>query len=263
MINDEVLKKFNIEGKTVHLDGGQGTSIRVGNAVFKPIENKHAHIFIASAWNQLEPKEYRVVKHLVSNNNEYIESGWAATEYEEMYEDTIALEKKLHASKHLHNDLRNLGIVTIPFSDDPWTRANKTLWHNVPYEQVLDAEVNSLCTMLLDSLEPVNDEYQLVHADLAGNTLFDKDGIPIIIDFSPAIAPAKYAHSILICDSIAWKNASIESLNLLEPFEDYKEFIKYAIAFRVLTAAYQVGDSFPDALTEWQAYKKIWDYVQQ
>ncbi len=261
MIHEDILKQFNISGDAEQLTGGQGTSVRIGNAVLKPIENIPAHTFIASAWNQLESENYRIVKHLVSNNNSFVEMGWGATIYEPMQEDDAALEKKLVASKHLHDDLSKLGILTLPFSDDPWTRANKTLWHNLPYEQHTDDDVNALCTMILENLKPIDDEYQLVHADLAGNTLFCEDGHPIIIDFSPAIAPVIYAHAILVVDSIAWKNAPLESLQLLEPFENYKEYVKYAIAFRVLTGSYQTSPDFASALTEWNAYKKIWDAV--
>ncbi len=261
MVHEDILKKFNISGEAEQLEGGQGTSVRVGNAVFKPIENIPAHIFIASAWNQLESENYRVVKHLVSNNNSFVEMGWGATSFEPMQEDNTALEKKLLASKYLHDDLAKLGILTLPFSDDPWTRANKTLWHNLPYVQHKNEDVDAVCTMILENLKPLDDEYQLIHADLAGNTLFCEDGSPIIIDFSPAIAPVTYAHSILIVDSVAWKNAPIESLKLLEPYGEYTEFIKYAIAFRVLTGAYQESEGFHDALTEWEAYKNIWDLV--
>ncbi len=261
MVHEDVLKQFNISGEMEQLEGGQGTSIRVGSAVFKPIENIPAHTFIASAWNQLESSNYRVVKHLVSNNNSFVEMGWGATAFEPMHSDDTALEKKLIASKYLHDDLSKLGILTLPFSDDPWTRANKTLWHNLPYEQHSDEETDTLCTMLLKSLKPVEDEYQLIHADLAGNTLFGEDESPIIIDFSPAIAPVTYAHAILVVDSIAWNNAPIESLTLLEAFENYKEFVKYAIAFRILTGAFHVTDGFPNALTEWDSYKDIWNSV--
>ncbi len=262
MIHEDILKQFNISGEMEQLEGGQGTSIRVGNAVLKPIENIPAHTFIASAWNQLESENYRVVKHLISNNNSFVEMGWGATAFEPMYSDDAALEKKLLASKYLHDDLSKLGILTLPFSDDPWTRANKTLWHNLPYEQHKDEEINALCTMILESLKPVEDEYQLVHADLAGNTLFCEDGNPIIIDFSPAIAPVPYAHAILVVDSIAWKNAPLDSLMLLEPFPNYNEYVKYAIAFRILTASYQLSPNFPGVFEEWKAYKSIWDHVQ-
>ncbi len=263
MVHKDILKEFNISGEAEQLEGGQGTSIRVGDAVFKPIENIPAHTFIASAWNMLESENYRIVKHLVSKNNSFVEMGWGATRFEPMLEDDTAIEKKLVASKYLHEDLSKLGILTLPFSDDPWTKANKTLWHNLPYEQHADEEVHALCTMILDSLKPIDDEYQLIHADLASNTLFCKDGHPIVIDFSPAIAPVTYAHAILVSDSIAWKNAPLDSLKLLEPFENYKEYVKYAIAFRIVTAAYQTSPNFPDALTEWERYKKIWDEAQK
>ncbi len=263
MIHKDVLELFSINGVEENLKGGQGTSIKVGDTVFKPIENIPAHTFIASAWNLLEPEGYKIVKHLISKKNRFVERGWSATTFEPMYEDDLALEKKIKASKSLHEDLSKLGILTLPFSDDPWTKANKTLWHNLPYEQHPDEEVHALCTMILDNLKPIDDEYQLVHADLANNTLFCEDGVPIIIDFSPAIAPVTYAHAILICDSIAWKSAPFSALKLLEPFNYYKEYIKYAIAFRILTAAYQTDSNFPDAITEWKAYKQIWDVAKE
>ena len=39
-ISKEILQSFTLSGDTLQLSGGQNTSIKVGNAVIKPVDNK-------------------------------------------------------------------------------------------------------------------------------------------------------------------------------------------------------------------------------
>lgn len=45
--------------------------------------------------------------------------------------------------------------------------------------------------------------------------MFDKTLSPLIIDFSPTIAPVEYAEAILVCDCIAWQGSAISEMELI------------------------------------------------
>ncbi len=243
------------------LEGGQGDSIKAGNLVLKPADNESYTITIAKIWNSLNPSGYKIAKHVLSKKGNFIEMGYSATEYLNIHEKPLALNEKLAVSKSFHKNLKELNVKTLPFSDDPWTNANKILWKNERAEDYVSEQSLDFVKNILASLSKIDDEYQLIHADLSGNILFDENNFPVVIDFSPTIVPVKFADSIIVADSIAWQNAPLSSLKLLEPIHEYKKYVKYAIAFRIITASCREDKTFQDVMTEWKAYEPIWDFV--
>ncbi len=252
---------FNANGDPTPLEGGQGTSFLIGDIVLKPIDNPDYFTATAKIWNTLTPGGYKTVKHLLSADGYFVEHGYCASRFLPMTEDDNALRQKLDVSKTLHADLLKLGIDKLPHSPDPWTKANRVLWLGDKPPVLSDSEKASLFTFLQGALHPITDSLQLIHSDLGGNILFDENNVPVVIDFSPAIAPKRYADSIIVSDSIAWAGLPIDSLQLLTPFDEYREYVKYAVAFRVLTLLFCDDKTAEQAETEWQQYKPIWDYA--
>jgi hypothetical protein len=103
---------------------------------------------------------------------------------------------------------------------------------------------------------------QIVHSNLSGNILFDQVLSPLVIDFSPTIAPVEYAEAILVCDCIAWQGSKISEIDLLPDDELYKEMIIRAIIFRLsVSAIFSKGD-YLKFYQEYLAFKSIVEYIK-
>lgn len=261
MISDKVLKEFNIQGKGVELDGGQATSQRYGDIVIKPVDEEEYANYSSSVFYDLEPEGYRISKPLKSISDKFVVEGYLANKYEPGEHDFTRIEDMIAVSNKLHADLRKLHTKSIPDFNNPWAKAQSNLWRGNQLPQYWEYEVRKLCSNLIKDLKPLGLPYQLIHSDLSGNVLFHDTLQPLIIDFSPAYAPYEYANALIVCDNIAWGDLKLESIELLKPHKLYKEVIKYAVAFRVLTTAYFNEASIEGLRSEWANFKSIWDYV--
>ncbi|XEC97485.1 hypothetical protein AB6A23_13550 [Paenibacillus tarimensis] len=104
---------------------------------------------------------------------------------------------------------------------------------------------------------------QFVHGDLSGNILFDQVLTPLIIDFSPTIAPVEYAEAILVCDCIAWQGSDLSEIELFPTDELYKEMIIRAIIFRLaVSAIFAKGNNDQLFIGEYRAFKPIIEYIK-
>lgn len=261
MINQNILDAFNISTKGTPLTGGQGTAIRYGDLVIKPIEVPAYYEQVSEIFNQLDPKHYRISRPVKCSTGKYVYSGFGATCFEPGEDKDDRIAEKLLVSNALHQDLAALFVKTLPVSHDPWTRAHQVLWHGGQLPEHISFEMRSFLEELLSKLPTHKEPLQLIHSDLGGNIMFHDSLPPLVIDFSPAMAPKKFADAIIVCDSIAWADQPTDALVLLKPLDDYHAMIKYAIAFRVLTIAFFEQYDFRRLQTEWEAYKVIWDIV--
>jgi hypothetical protein len=78
-----------------------------------------------------------------------------------------------------------------------------------------------------------------VHRDLAGNVLLDAAGAPVVIDFTPAWRPVRWADAICTLDSVLWHETPGTALNRWSDGADRLAML-HAIVFRLLS------DNTPD-----------------
>jgi hypothetical protein len=64
----------------------------------------------------------------------------------------------------------------------------------------------------------------------------------------------------MICDAIAWSSEKMKSIYFLSPLTEYISYIKYAVAFRIITALLH-KDFDNRFLAEYGAYMKIWNFI--
>ena len=107
----------------------------------------------------------------------------------------------------------------------------------------------------------MEDKLQIIHGDFGGNVLFHDTLPPCIIDFSPNIAPAKMAEAVIVSDAIAWQNKGFDIIRYLGDFGEYRNYLLYAVMFRLLTAAVKKSGTKEEFTSEYNAYKKVWDFV--
>lgn len=109
----------------------------------------------------------------------------------------------------------------------------------------------------------LHDNYtmQIVHSDLSGNILFDDVFAPLIIDFSPKIAPVEYAEAILIIDCIAWQGSPMSHLKEFMNTEFRQEMVIRALIFRLSIPAIFSADDFDGFYRHYQPFADIVDYM--
>ena len=261
MIPSSVLDQFGITESGKPLAGGQSTSMCYGDIVVKPVDDQSGHIFSAEIFEQLSPNGYRISRPIRSKSGQIVVEGYAATRYEPGEHDFSRAKDILDVSEKLHRDLKQFDVARIPAFENPWAYAHKVLWNGKQLPSNWHPDTLIFIRSLLVQLKPVDFPHQLVHADLGGNVLFHDTLLPLVIDFSPTVAPVEYAQAIIVCDGIAWNGWSLDTLDLLQPFDRHQEIIKYAILFRVLTVAFFDGQNIDRVMGEWNGYEKIWKLI--
>lgn len=231
-MNPESIAKFTSATNVELLRGGRNESLKAGNFVLKPVHESEKYIWLSECLNQIDFLDLQVAVPVKSREGNYIENSIGATRYFEATFLQGKLEKKLEICRRL-NDI----ISKIPKPsgfdswENPWTKAQSLAWSNFNVSAVkTPAEINALLNMRTH----IEMRRQLVHVDLAGNILFDKNENPVVIDFTPGFYPKEYAEVLLLIDSIAWYDTSIENLRLLHLTEDLrKQLILRALIFRL------------------------------
>jgi hypothetical protein len=263
IIEQDVLNAFNLCGDIIKLNGGQNTSVLVNDYVLKPVGNDELYCeWLLHIITNISPEGYRLSKPLLSTQGTFVYNGWCCTHYEIGEHRKGNLEEKLKVSRLLHNDLANLNYQNVPPVINPWSKSHLIAWQKESIPHNISKKAVQVLEELLFKVE-LRDEYkvQIVHSDLAGNILFDESLCPLVIDFSPTVAPVEYAEAILVCDSIAWHGSSISEIYLINHNEYSKEMILRAIIFRLSVAAIFAVNNFDEFNKEYDNFKPIIDFI--
>ncbi|CAH1221568.1 hypothetical protein PAECIP111891_05237 [Paenibacillus allorhizoplanae] len=264
MLSKEILYSFNLSGDIVPLSGGQKTSVKVSNAVLKPVDDiQHSEWLLNIIYNIIPQGGYRVSKPIRSKYGTFVSNGWACTQYEVGKDVKGRIEEKLLVSKLFHRDLSFINFRNFPHTDNPWSKGHRIAWQIDKLPEELPRETQEIINKLLSRVS-LKEQYkvQIVHSDLSGNILFDHVLSPLVIDFSPTIAPVEYAEAILVCDCIAWQGSNISGIDLLPDNELNKEMIIRAIIFRLsVSAIFSKGD-YLKFCQEYQAFEAILEYIK-
>ena len=262
-IQNDILHAFNLNGEINLLNGGQNTSFRVKDAVLKPVgENVQFCEWALNILNKINPREYRLSKPIISNSGTFVYKGWCCTRYEPGKHRGGNVKQKLDVSRLFHHDLADIDCINIPKADDPWSKSQRIAWQKENLPQNISKEAFKILEELISKVKlKENYEVQIIHSDLSGNILFDKTLNPLIIDFSPTIAPVEYAEAILVCDCIAWQGSPTSEIGLICHSKFNKEMILRAIIFRLSVAAIFAGNNHDEFIKEYQNFKQIIDYI--
>ncbi|MCM3697966.1 RIO1 family regulatory kinase/ATPase [Paenibacillus macerans] len=262
-LSNEILNSFNLCGDIIPLTGGQNTAVRVGNAVLKPVDDINHCEWLLNIIYNLNPQGYRLSKPIKSKYGTFVYRGWACTQYE-MGKDTKGrIEEKLHVSRLFHRDLSSINFHDFPYTENPWSKGHRIAWQIDELSRGLPRETREIIISILRMVS-LKEQYnmQIVHGDLSGNILFDEAMSPLVIDFSPTIAPVEYAEAILVCDCIARQGSKVSEIDLLPNDKLYREMIIRAIIFRLTVSAIFSKGNFDKFSKEYEAFKPIIEYIK-
>lgn len=258
------LRKFtNCEGYQV-LKGGQNESIKVGDLVIKPVHEKEKYLWLSEVLGEINFENLRVATPLKSKGGNFIEDSFGATPYFEAQFYNSKLEEKLDACRELNSKVAGIRKPKEYNKwESPWTKAQSLAWSHKISSPLLPKEIEELIRLRTT----LNLPEQLIHVDLAGNILFDEEGNPIIIDFTPGFYPKEYSEVLLLIDSIAWYQASMEALHLLNLEKDIQDqLILRALIFRLSVPLFLHTDpknKIEDFQKDYQGYSPIVDFLKK
>jgi uncharacterized protein (TIGR02569 family) len=219
LVPRSVLSAFGLVGDAVALEGGQGSSIRVGAAVLKPDCGMVETEWLAEVGHRIQHNGFRLPLPFPALDGSWVVDGWSAVEH---VDGEASSEGQWHevlgASRALHFALRHEARPSfLDERDDRWAVADRVAWDE------LDVKVGPGSTPLLHRLSALRQgialDSQLIHGDLSGNVLC-ADGLPpAVIDVSPYWRASAYADAIVVVDALLWWDADESLVDMALPQE--------------------------------------------
>ena len=178
------------------LAGGEGRTYRAGDYVYRREHRLAEAAYVAELYARLPTNGFRVPRPIRAHDGTWLSpDGWSAWFYvtgvPARPDDIPTVVSAIDAFHH--------ALAGVPFppllttKDNPYTRAERGAWENVPKD--LDPDIAQLVEPLLAHRQPLPAlRHQLIHVDLNDANVLVAPGVaPAIIDFTPAWRPAAYA----------------------------------------------------------------------
>ena len=256
-----VLSAFGLVGYPVPLDGGQGSSIRVGAAVLKPSCGVAETAWIAEVGRRIQHNGFRLPLPLPALDGSWAVDGWSAVEH---VEGAAASDGQWHevlgTSRALHIALRHEARPSfLDERDDRWAVADRVAWDQ------LDVEVGPGSMPLLRRLSALRQgidlDSQLIHGDLSGNVLCADRLPPAVIDFSPYWRPATYADAVVVVDALLWWDAEESLVDTGVPPEmtwtTWHQLLVRAAVFRLVSLDQLSRSELPEMAEQLPLYHRV------
>jgi len=237
-IPENVKSEFNLQGEGILLEGGSGHAYRFGDVVIKQVLDTEESKWSSELLNKIPiSSEILIAKPVKAKSGSWVIENWAATTYIKSAHIKNNWQDRLNASRKFHALLKNYAWnVALRPKRHRFSYANSIVWGDISFENMFNGKIGAYIKQIFSFFKHINCNNQIIHSDLCGNTLFTENKIPVIIDFSPAFRPTAYAEAIIVCDGIAWENAPLELIDILNA-KDRDQYILRAINFRLIVAA--------------------------
>ncbi|WP_392675461.1 aminoglycoside phosphotransferase [Streptomyces sp. LN785] len=244
-----VLDAFRLTGRAVPLAGGQGLSVRVGDAVLKPAERDSEIVdWTAEVLDTIHEQGFRVARPIRNADGAWSHGGWTASRYVVGEEPDHAVAPRwseiIDAGRAFHRALA--GLPRPGFLDrraNWWETGNKVAWQErKPHlPSALQGPYEDLVGLLGP---PPRERSQLIHGDLTGNVLFAPGLAPAVIDFSPYWRPAAFGEAVVVGDALIWHGADTGLLTRAtrDGGPDFVQYVVRAIVFRLVTTGERLRD---------------------
>ncbi len=229
-----VLSAFGADGDPTALSGGEGSSWRVGNLVFKRVPSGNEWQWLGEHLPSIREEGFRLAKPVAALDRRWVVDGWGALAWlpgspstTPRWGDVVAVSDRLHL------EMRHLPKPSfVDRRTHPWSVGDRVAWGEVGsplHHDVLD--------LLLALRRPVDLAPQLIHGDLTGNVLFADGRPPAVIDPTMYWRPAGYASAIVVGDAVRWHGADADALlAAVAHLEAFPQLYVRACIFRLVAA---------------------------
>jgi uncharacterized protein (TIGR02569 family) len=208
-----VLDVFGASGPCQPLPGGQGTSVRIGDRVFKPADDPVEASWTADLFDRFSATNVQVPKPVRASSGDWVAEDWCAWQWvpgdhvEEQWPQKLAAFQAFHTAIKAEPKPDFIRAKT-----DPWSIADRMVWGEMPIECLPCTQV--YVDRLLPRVSGNGEPAQLVHGDFAGNVLLAPGHLPWVIDFSPYWRPVDFALGVMVSDAITWEGADFSLVEL-------------------------------------------------
>lgn len=230
----EVLAEFSAIGLPEPIEGGQGTSWRIGDLILKPLDLALEELeWQARLFDSIHCDGFRVARSRRARDGSLVVDGWCGWEHvagrhqERRWTEIIAVGGRFHAALAAAPRPAFLDART-----DPWAIGDRVAWGELPTEDYLHVKH---VTRLAAVLRPVEAPSQLIHGDLTGNVLFSDGLPPTVIDFSPYWRPIAFASAVVVADALVWEGADENLVEAVAHIERFDQFLLRALIYRAVT----------------------------
>jgi uncharacterized protein (TIGR02569 family) len=220
-----------------------GTSVRIADAVLKPIDDLTEAVWVAETLSRLPEDGFRIARPLRARDGSWIAAGWSAATFVQGESAPAGTEsapagtwRDLLAAAHaFHAALRHEGRPQfLQRRQHRWALADRVAWGEASADPVPELEPVLARLAALVQAPTRADVPQVVHGDLAGNVLFAPGLPPAIIDFSPYWRPTTYAAAIVAVDGVLWFGADNTLLRQIADEAGSAMPLVRAIIFRLI-----------------------------
>ena len=239
-----VLAAFGADGPPTLLPGGQGGSWRAGSLVLKPVaagDEPTQHWLYEVARPAVTDPGVRLAFPASTQDGAVAVDGWAATAWLAGERPVKRWAERIEAARACARALAPIDPRQMPRREDPWARADRAAWGEGDQplgDHPLAHAVGS------GEPRPVH-EVQVVHGDLAGNTLLHPGRPPAVIDLSLYVRPAEWAVAVLAVDMVAFEGAPVHRLSSISADPNFAHLLARALLFRMTTDIFLGGSPHP------------------
>ncbi len=178
----------------------------------------------------------RLARPVRASDGRRVVAGWAACHdvpgrVEARHDDVIAASLRLHRATARLERPR-----LVDDRDDVLARADRAAFGEK--STPLDPETGgTLFTELARRRLKLDRPAQLVHGDLFGTVLFDRDAPPAVLDLVPFWRPVEWAAAVVVVDALAWGGADPGILTRWAHLAQWPQMLLHALLFRLAVHA--------------------------
>ncbi|TCK26460.1 TIGR02569 family protein [Pseudonocardia endophytica] len=218
-----------------------------GDVLLRPVSDNVVAAWSATVLENLDVDGVRLARPVRSSDGRWVVAGWAASRHlpgtaEPRHDDVVAASLRLHAAT-----ASVLRPRLLDDRDDLLTRSAAAAFG----ERKLDldpATGGTLFSELAAHRRTVRLTPQIVHGELFGATLFDRSGVPAVLDLVPFWRPAEWAAAVVVVDAIAWGGAEESLIERWSELTEWPQVLLRALLHRLALHA-QHPDATPSSLS--------------
>ncbi|MDQ4116370.1 MAG: TIGR02569 family protein [Actinomycetota bacterium] len=217
-----------------------------GDVLLRPVSDNVVAAWSATVLENLDVDGVRLARPVRSSDGRWVVAGWAASRHlagsaEPRHDDVVAASLRLHAAT-----ASVLRPRLLDDRDDLLSRSAAAAFG----ERRLDldpATGGTLFAELAAHRRTVRLTPQIVHGELFGAMLFDRSGVPAVLDLVPFWRPAEWAAAVVVVDAVAWGGADESLIERWSELAEWPQVLLRALLHRLALHA-QHPDATPSSL---------------
>jgi uncharacterized protein (TIGR02569 family) len=242
------------------LEGGEGRTYRVGEAVFRRVDDDYLveALWLADLLNGVHEDGFRVARPRPSRDGAWLVDGWTAGKFLDGHHDYRGhIPAAIDAILAFHTAVQ---LVPRPdfleLDDGPFARADRCAWGRPP-DRIHPDLIEDVLRLyaLRRPVKALRD--QVIHGDLNPDNILFADGLePGIIDIAPYWRPPEFALAVFAYWIGPWR----DDVGVLGHFADLEEFDQMLVraALRMLLIMSEFG-----VVKDFERYRRATDLVQE